>query len=38
MGRPKFTPQQMENSQREKQRKSLLFQRIRQLFNNQEVK
>jgi hypothetical protein len=38
MGGPKLTPEEMEKRQKEKQRKSLLFKRIKQLFTNKEVK
>jgi hypothetical protein len=38
MGGLRLTPAEIEKRQKEKQRKSLLFQKIRQFFNNQEVK
>jgi hypothetical protein len=38
MGGPRLTPEQIEKRLKEKLRKSLLFQRIRQLFSHQEIK
>jgi hypothetical protein len=38
MGGPRLTPEEIEKRQKEKQRKTLLFKRIKQLFTNREVK
>jgi hypothetical protein len=37
MGGPRLTPEEVEKRQREKQRKSLLFQRIRQFFKKHQI-
>jgi hypothetical protein len=37
MGGPRLTQAEIEKRQKEKQRKSLLFQRTKQLFSHQEV-
>jgi hypothetical protein len=38
MGGPRLTAEEVQKREKEKQRKPLLFQRIKHLFNNQEVK